>query len=159
MATTGRVFGHLFPVFALCCISASGHGMEAGRGGSLPNILFILVDDLGWSDLGCYGNKFIETPFTDSLAGDGMRFTSAYTAPVCTPSRGMILSGQSSARTGLYKVPFQGNDRPWAKVVPPENWGYRPIDSKPLGAILTGGGYASKLLGKVHVPKAFTEGS
>jgi arylsulfatase A-like enzyme len=158
MATAARVLGRLFPVVALCCISASGHGAETGRGSSSPNIVFILVDDLGWSDLGCYGNKFIETPFTDSLAADGMRFTSAYTAPVCTPSRGMILSGQSSARTGLYKVPFQGNDRPWAQVIPPENWGYRPIDSKPLGTILSGGGYASKLLGKVHVPQAFTEG-
>ncbi len=158
MAATVRVFSHLLPVVALYCMSASGHGMEAGRDGSLPNILFILVDDLGWADLGCYGNKFIETPFTDSLAGDGIRFTSAYTAPVCMPSRGMILSGQSSARTGLYKVPFQGNDRPWAKVVPPENWGYRPIDAKPLGAILSDGGYVSKLLGKVHVPKAFAEG-
>ena len=158
MATAARVLGHLFPSVALCCISASGHGEEVGRGSSSPNIVFILVDDLGWSDLGCYGNKFIETPLTDSLAADGMRFTSAYTAPVCTPSRGMILSGQSSARTGLYKVPFQGNDRPWAKVVPPENWGNRPINSQPLGAILSGGGYASKLVGKVHVPQAFTEG-
>ena len=123
-----------------------------------PNILFILVDDLGWPGLGCYGNQFIETPCIDTLAASGMRFTSAYTAPVCTPSRGMILSGQSSARTGLYKVPFQGNDRPWAKVKPPEPWGNRPVDAKPLGSLLSQAGYTSKLVGKAHVPKAFTEG-
>jgi uncharacterized sulfatase len=88
-----------------------------------------------------------------------MRFTAAYTAPVCSPSRGMILSGQYSARTGLYKVPFRGNDRPWAKIVPPANWGDRPVNgSKPIGAILASGGYASKIIGKVHVPPAFVEG-
>ena len=153
-----RVLGRLFVVVALCCMSASAQGPEAGRGGSSPNIVFILVDDLGWSDLGCYGNEFIETPCIDTLAADGMRFMSAYTAPVCTPSRGMILSGQSSARTGLYKVPFQGNDRPWAKVKPAEPWGDCPVDAKPLGSLLSQAGYTSKLVGKVHVPKAFTEG-
>ncbi len=158
MAATARTLGLSFAVVALCCTSAGIHGAEVDRDGACPNIVFILVDDLGWSDLGCYGNEFIETPFIDSLAAAGMRFTSAYTAPVCTPSRGMILSGQSSARTGLYKVPFRGNDRPWAKVVPPENWGSRPVDSRPIGAILSDGGYTSKLLGKVHVPKAFTKG-
>ena len=158
MAAAVRVIGHLLAIVALCCISASVHGAEADRGSSSPNIVFILVDDLGWSDLGCYGNQFIETPFIDRLAADGMRFTSAYTAPVCTPSRGMILSGQSSARTGLYKVPFQGNDRPWAKVTPLEPWGHRPVDAKPLGSLLSQAGYTSKLVGKVHVPKAFTEG-
>ncbi|MCP4312835.1 MAG: sulfatase-like hydrolase/transferase, partial [Bacteroidetes bacterium] len=64
-----------------------------------PNMVFILVDDLGWADLGCYGNGFIETPAIDRLAESGMRFTAAYTASVCTPSRGMILSGQYNART------------------------------------------------------------
>ena len=88
----------------------------------------------------------------DTLAADGMRFTSAYTAPVCTPSRGMILSGQSSARTGLYKVPFQGNDRPWAKVVPPEPWGDRPVDAKPLGALLSGGRLHVEAGGKSPCP-------
>ena len=47
------------------------------------NMVFILVDDLGWADLGCYGNGFIETPAIDRLAKSGMRFTAAYTASVC----------------------------------------------------------------------------
>ena len=55
------------------------------------NMVFILVDDLGWADLGCYGNEFIETPAIDKLAKEGMRFTAAYTASVCTPSRGIVL--------------------------------------------------------------------
>jgi arylsulfatase A len=145
-------------VVALCGADVDTDGAEIERGSSRPNILFILVDDLGWSDLGCYGNQFIETPVIDTLAAAGMRFTSAYTAPVCTPSRGMILSGQSSARTGLYKVPFKGNERPWAKVVPPPAWGDRPVASKPLGALLSAAGYTCRLVGKVHVPPAFTAG-
>ncbi|MFV2067126.1 MAG: sulfatase-like hydrolase/transferase [Pirellulales bacterium] len=91
---------------AVLQIGTTIHALETGKD-RVPNIVLILADDLGWSDLGCYGNPFIETPCIDTLAAGGMRFTSAYTAPVCMPSRGMILSGQSSARTGLYKVPFQ----------------------------------------------------
>lgn len=123
-----------------------------------PNMVFILVDDLGWSDLGCYGNEFIETPEIDKLAKSGMRFTAAYTATVCMPSRGMILSGQYNARTGLYKVPFKPNDRPWAKIIPPELWGKSPVNAEPLGALLTRGGYESKIVGKIHVPEAFRTG-
>ena len=123
-----------------------------------PNMVFILVDDLGWSDLGCYGNKFIETPAIDKLATSGMRFTAAYTAAVCMPSRGMIFSGQYNARTGLYKVPFKPNDRPWAKIIPPKLWGKSPVNAEPLGVLLTRGGYESKIIGKIHVPEAFTTG-
>ena len=122
------------------------------------NMVFILVDDLGWADLGCYGNGFIETPAIDRLAKSGMRFTAAYTASVCTPSRGMILSGQYNARTGLYKVPFKPNDRPWAKIIPPVPWGDSPVNAEPLGVLLTRGGYESKIAGKVHVPEAFSAG-
>src|ERR1700728_1030066 len=54
---------------------------------SRPNIIFFLIDDLGYGDLGCYGNTFCETPNIDRLARDGMRFTNAYaSAPVCSPS-------------------------------------------------------------------------
>jgi arylsulfatase A-like enzyme len=65
------------------------------------NILFILVDDLGWSDTGCYGSTFYETPHIDQLAADGMRFTDAYAAcPVCSPTRSSIMTGKYPARTG-----------------------------------------------------------
>ncbi|NNE92598.1 MAG: sulfatase-like hydrolase/transferase, partial [Verrucomicrobiales bacterium] len=67
-----------------------------------PNIVFFLVDDLGWSDVGCYGSKFHETPAIDQLAKKGMRFTSAYaTCHVCSPSRASILTGKYPARTNL----------------------------------------------------------
>lgn len=64
-----------------------------------PNILFILADDLGWADLGCYGNDLFETPHLDKLAAKGMRFTQAYSpAPICSASRAAILTGNSTAR-------------------------------------------------------------
>ncbi len=67
-----------------------------------PNIVFFLIDDLGYGDLGCYGNTFCETPNIDRLAREGMRFTNAYaSAPVCSPSRASILTGQWPARLHL----------------------------------------------------------
>ena len=67
-----------------------------------PNIVFFLVDDLGWSDVGCYGSTFHETPHVDQLAREGMRFDNAYsTCHVCSPSRASILTGKYPARTDL----------------------------------------------------------
>jgi hypothetical protein len=63
------------------------------------NFVFILVDDLGWSDIGCYGSTFYETPNIDKLATTGMRFTDAYAAaPICSPTRASIMSGKYPAR-------------------------------------------------------------
>lgn len=67
-----------------------------------PNIIFILVDDLGYSELGSYGNRFNETPNLDRLANEGMRFTNAYAAaPVCSPTRAALMTGQAPARVGI----------------------------------------------------------
>jgi len=67
-----------------------------------PNFVFILVDDLGWADLGCYGSSFHETPNIDHLAGESLRFTSAYAAcPVCSPTRASIMTGKYPARIGV----------------------------------------------------------
>jgi len=66
-----------------------------------PNILFILLDDMGWKDIGCAGSTYYDTPHIDKLASEGMRFLNAYSAAsVCTPSRGAIFSG---------KVPHEHN--------------------------------------------------
>lgn len=84
-----------------------------------PNIIFILADDLGYTDLGCYGNVFNETPHIDSLAKRGMKFTQAYAAsPVCSPSRAAILTGKHPAR--LHLTNFLGGERkdPSSPVLP-----------------------------------------
>lgn len=67
-----------------------------------PNIVFILIDDMGWKDIGCYGSKFYETPNLDRLAEEDMRFTNAYAAaPVCSPTRASIMSGKYPATVGV----------------------------------------------------------
>ena len=61
---------------------------------SKPNIILIVADDMGWYDLGCYGNTFIETPHLDKLASQGIRFTDGYAAaPLCSPSRASLVTG------------------------------------------------------------------
>ncbi|HEX7896533.1 MAG TPA: sulfatase-like hydrolase/transferase [Planctomycetota bacterium] len=70
-----------------------------------PNILFILADDLGYGDLGCFGNREVRTPHLDRLAAEGARLTNFYvTWPACTPSRGSILTGRYPRRNGLYEM-------------------------------------------------------
>ena len=66
------------------------------------NFLFILVDDLGWADLNCFGSSFYDTPNCDQLAASGMKFTNAYAAcPVCSPTRASIMTGRYPTRTGV----------------------------------------------------------
>ena len=77
----------------------------------VPNIVFILVDDLGWADVGCFGSRYYETPNIDRLAGEGMRFTDAYAAcSVCSPTRASIMTGKYPARLHLTDwIPGEGN--------------------------------------------------
>ncbi len=88
----------------LVCFPAFAIASETER----PNILFFLIDDMGWKDIGCAGSTYYETPHIDQLASEGMRLLNAYSAaPVCTPSRGAIFSGKCPARTQLTTV-FRG---------------------------------------------------
>lgn len=116
-----------------------------------PNIVFLLVDDLGWGDFGCYGAKFNETPNIDKLAADGMRFSNAYAAStVCSPSRAAILSGCSPARLHLTDW-IAGHNRPSAKLAIPD-WKMK-IDHQRvlLPEALKKGGYSTAFFGKWHL--------
>ena len=76
--------------------------MDRSHEGRKPNIIVILADDLGYNDLGCYGQKEIQTPNIDRLAAEGMRFTQCYTgAPICAPSRSVLMTGQHSGHTRI----------------------------------------------------------
>ena len=80
---------------AIAATGAKALADAAGPTGRKPNIVFVLADDLGWAELGCYGNRFNETPHLDKLAREGMRFTQAYAAaPVCSPYRAALMTGQ-----------------------------------------------------------------
>src|SRR3954470_22238795 len=82
------------------------------------NFVIILIDDMGWRDLGCYGNRFHETPHIDQLAADGVRFTDAYAAcPVCSPNRASLLTGKYPARLHLTDWLPGRADRPTQKLL------------------------------------------
>ncbi len=116
-----------------------------------PNILFILIDDLGWRDLGCYGSTFYETPHIDRLAGQGMKFTSAYAAcSVCSPTRASILTGQYPAR--LHLTDYLGGRPPKdAKLQIPDWTPYLPPETQTIAKALKPAGYVSALIGKWHL--------
>jgi uncharacterized sulfatase len=117
-----------------------------------PNIVFILIDDMGWPDTGCYGNRFNETPNVDKLASQGMRFTDAYAAcPVCSPTRASIMSGQYPAHVGITDF-IPGHQRPYAKLkVPVNRTQYLPLDIVTLAEALKPAGYTCGCFGKWHL--------
>ena len=118
----------------------------------LPNIVFILADDMGWADLPCYGNTFNEAPNLDKLAEAGMRFTNAYAAcPVCSPTRASIQSGQYPARVGVIDF-ITGHWRPYEEVVVPKNrTQYLPPEIESIAESLKKAGYTTGYFGKWHL--------
>jgi len=88
-----QLYGMVLLAGMYCLNSCQSHKGEDPK----PNIVFILADDLGYGDLGCYGQELIETPHLDSLAAEGIRFTQHYSgSPVCAPSRCVLLTGKHS---------------------------------------------------------------
>src|SRR3954468_6857806 len=102
-----------------------------------PNIVFILADDLGWRDLGCYGSTFYETPNLDRVARDGMRFTDAYAACcVCSPTRASIMTGKYPARLGLTDWLPGKKDAPELKLSRPPILDHLPLEQATFATLL-----------------------
>ena len=115
-----------------------------------PNILFILTDDQGWPTLGSYGSEKAPTPQLDKLAAEGMRFTQAYVMPQCTPTRAALLSGQHTARNGMWHV-IGWYGSPWARVTEPPFIEQFPTDAFTLPKGLRTAGYVTGMAGKWHL--------
>ncbi|MHC4326244.1 MAG: sulfatase-like hydrolase/transferase, partial [Planctomycetota bacterium] len=132
------------------------------------NFVFILVDDLGWMDTGCYGSKFYETPNIDKLAAQGMRFTDGYAAcAVCSPTRAAVMTGRYPARLGVtdwIRARFQGGKIPEDKKNPteyvsgkdrkllcPPNALWMELDEITIAEALKPAGYTSCHIGKWHL--------
>lgn len=134
-------------VFLLLMISGP-IGLAADR----PNIVYILADDLGWTDLGCQGSKYYETPHIDRLAKNGLRLTRYYNCQNCAPTRAVLMSGQYPPRTGIYTVATlergQEADR---KMKVPANQTRLPLEIVTLPQALKQGGYATGMFGKWHL--------
>lgn len=117
---------------------------------SKPNVLLILVDDMSWGALSSYGNRLVSTPHLDRLAAEGMRFTDAYVTPQCTPTRATLMTGQYTARNGMWHViPAYGY--PWARVQEPPFREQLSRDTFTLAKGMRTAGYRTACLGKWHL--------
>lgn len=119
-----------------------------------PNLVFILADDLGWSQLGCYGSTYYETPNIDRLARKGMRFTDAYAAaPVCSPTRASIMTGKYPARLHLTDF-IAGSNFPYENLQPPKWQKYLPLEEITIAEVIKSAGYTTASFGKWHLSPA-----
>jgi len=147
-------------LFVAAVVPASGlaAGGEAASppgaaGRARPNIVFILADDLGYTDVACYGSRYYETPHIDRLAAQGVRFTQGYTCgPNCAPTRAALMSGQYGPRTGVYTVGsierFDWRSRP---LRPVDNVTNLPLEKITIAQALKDAGYATAMFGKWHL--------
>jgi len=116
-----------------------------------PNFVFILADDLGWTDLGCFGSSFYESPNLDRLCRDGVKFTNAYAAgTVCSPTRASIITGRYPVRTGCtqYGWNIRGTERCFAQDL--KEAGYETFHTGKWHV----GGVTPEQMGFTHCPKA-----
>jgi arylsulfatase A len=116
----------------------------------LPNIVFILIDDMGWRDVRFAGNTFVETPHIDRLANEGIRFTQAYaSAPNCAPTRACLMSGQFTPRHGVYTVidPRHNPGQPHHRIISARSEESLSGETITIAEVLKGRGYATGCFG------------
>jgi len=131
---------YLFLMPVLSCFFCQGPAHEPQDRASLPNIIILFADDMGYGDLSCYGHPLIKTPHLDQLAGEGIRLTSFYVAEsLCTPSRAALLTGRYPFRSGMHFV------------LGPESTNGLPESEYTLAEGLKSKGYHTAIFGKWHL--------
>ena len=147
--TAGTMKLHrLSPLLAELLLSICGVTFAAD---AKPNIIFFLADDLGWTDLGCFGSKFYETPHIDQLCAQGMKFAQAYSAcTVCSPTRAAVMTGKYPARLHITDW-IAGHERPFAKLKIPDWRKQLPLEETTIAEALKACGYATGIFGKWHL--------
>ena len=137
----------------LCLILLLSLGSSPRILADSPNVVFIYIDDLGYSDVGFMGAAHYQTPNIDELAEGGMVFSSAYAAaPNCAPSRACLMSGQYGPRHGIYTVGNSNRGKsPLRKLIPTKNKTILPTDVQTLGELFQSAGYKTAYMGKWHL--------
>src|SRR5688572_8615020 len=143
----------------LVLITLLAGGLNAATPASKPNVILILADDLGWTDLGCFGSDLHETPALDQIARDGMKFTQNYSAcTVCSPTRAALMTGKYPARLHITDwIPGQMPDNP--KLLVPDWTKFLPLEETTLAEVFKAAGYATATIGKWHLAKVGTNES
>ncbi len=142
----------IFTVFPIASLM-----MSCKKENPKPNVIFILLDDYGYTDLGCYGSKFYETPNIDRLASEGIRFTDAYAAcPVSSPTRAALMTGKYPVNTGVTDW-IPGRQASAANGLPEDRWLSKPfnlkldLDEITVAEALQSNGYSTMISGKWHL--------
>src|SRR5262245_19959203 len=146
----------------LLCVALSAHAQQPPPA-RRPNVIVFLVDDMGWMDCGAYGSKFYETPNMDRFAKRAMRFTDAYAQPLCSPTRGSLLTGKYSARHGITSATGHQPPQPAGyqflpesgppnqATLVPESKNYLEPGEYTLAEALHDAGYRTAHIGKWHL--------
>lgn len=143
----------------LVCLLGPSQAIRAADAAKPPNIVFILMDDMGWRDVGFMDNSFVETPHIDRLAKRGLVFTQSYaSAPNCAPTRACLMSGQYTPRHGIYTVvdPRQPPGSPWHKLLAAESKSELDPKVVTLAESLRAGGYATGFFGMWNLGRGRT---
>ena len=128
-----------FSLATLFAFAAALPAADTAKPAAKPNIVFLLIDDLGYADCGFMGGKDIHTPHIDQLARAGTVLESLYVQPVCSPTRAALMTGRYATRTGVYTI-----------VRPRATWGL-PLTERTLATALREAGYETALTGKWHL--------
>src|SRR6056297_3122182 len=138
-------------IFLIALVFSSFFGGGCAKQESPPNIIFILADDMGYSQVGCYGSDYYQTPHIDNLASEGVIFTNAYAAAaVCSPTRASIMTGKTPARLHLTDF-IPGDNRDIFPLSQPEWQKYLPLEEVTFVELLKENNYNTAHFGKWHL--------
>lgn len=154
MVINRRDFLKSFAALGAGGLLLSNKALDVRRRQGRPNIVFIFIDDMGWTGTSFNGSGYYETKHIDKLSREGMVFTNAYTcAPNCAPTRATLLSGQYGPRTGVFTVGASSRNQAKERLIPVDNNTDLATEVVTYADALQAGGYTTACVGKWHLGK------